>query len=308
MVESNDTDANPPEAEDVEQEVSDEELEEKYSDEPREQFVLRLNGKLFDLNEDMRKSIQDRAASAYRENWSFECFWKNAAPTQYEDGEWENNVHDEGDPILVIETEGPMVPWDKLDQLDVQMQEPEPDSGFDGTGQGQDSGADMQMVSPRDMDDDDEKELDTGRTHFAVTPQEYEEVPDPDGEQPDKIPAKPDQMGDDPAMVGWVPDNPNVEHTWSTGEAIVPMYSRVEWNVQKRADQPKPQMDGGNSHDSWESTLGIFDCEVLDKDLEPVEEESDDSTSVDESKDSGSAQRKGDEFEKGKFGGNNWAV
>jgi len=218
------------------------------------EYTLDVNGKRYELNKEFRESLQRRAEYEYEDNEMFSCWWK---------------VED-NDPILVIETQGKMVPWEQLDHL----------------------GA--------DIDDENSDESIFGRTHFSFTPRRFEEVPTPEGEDPNKIPPEPEELDNDPKMVMWVPEHPNIEHTWSAGEAIAPMYNWIEWNVQLRADQPKPNRDKQNSHDSFESLCRMYDCDVVGK-YTPSNDIP--------SGDSGSVQRKGKkQFEDGKYGGDNFTV
>jgi hypothetical protein len=279
---------------------SEEELEQKYSDDP--QYTVDLNGKRYALNNEARKSIQRRAELEYEENTMFSCWWKVASKEQYTDEQWENNVHEEGDPVLVIETEGIMVPWENLDKLNVEMQDADPFGGMDsgGSTDAMDSGNGMQTLDPNDKDDNDKEKV-IGRTHFEHSPQSYEEVPSPDGEEGDKIPPKPVEMGDDPLLVKWIPDHPDITHTWSAGEAIIPTGSWVEWNVQARANQPRLSQDKENSHDHWEALLGHYDCPVVGElglSQEPGADSDD--TQTDNSK---QVEDMG-----GKYGGDNWKI
>ncbi|EGQ44292.1 MAG: hypothetical protein J07AB43_00580 [Candidatus Nanosalina sp. J07AB43] len=92
-----------------------------------------MNGTLYNLNESIRESIQDRARREYEENETFSCWWKVASPEQYDtEDEWNETVHESGDPVLVIETMGVMVPWERLDRLKPEtIQEDEPDNSSD---------------------------------------------------------------------------------------------------------------------------------------------------------------------------------
>jgi len=235
------------------------------------EYTITVNNTVFELSEDFRESIQRRARGEYRGNALFECWWK---------------VED-GDPKLVIETEGFMVPWDKLDQLE--PDEPGQESGQPDSGSKNDidSGNGMATLPPDDVSDSAEKEHD--RTHFAVTPQNYEEVPSPDGEDPERIPPEPEEMGDEPKLVAWVPDDPEREEVWNAGKAIMPMNSWVEWNIQVRADEV--------GHDHYESLCVAHECEKVGTQKSPEPEPS------------GSVKRKGeDQFENGKYGGDNWRI
>lgn len=239
------------------------------------EYTINLNGKVYELNKDARDAIRKRAEHEYEGNEMFSAWWTVADPEDYTDEGWENSIHAKGDPVLVIETEGTMVPWDKLDQLNVEMQEVGPQSQLDNMSQGggqkqdQDNGNGLKTLDPDGGDVSDASRI-VGRTHFGITPQNFEEVPSPDGEDDDKIPPKPVELGDDPKMVYWVPNHPDVEHTWSAGEAITSMYNRVEWNVQKRANQPRLTVDKDNSHDLWESMLQGRECDVVAK-LSPTQ-------------------------------------
>ncbi len=289
----------------TEQIDSDEELEQAYGDSAEKKYTVAVNGKEYALNQDIRESIVGRAEGEYRENAMFDCFWKVASPDQYEEGAWEETIHDPGDPVLVIVTEGPFVPWDRLDRLDVEMQQAEPDSQFDGVGQDDDetedidNGNDLKMVPPEDRDDDD-VDMKIGRTHFAITPKSFEEVPSPDGEDPEKIPPKPLEL-EEPSLVKWIPEHPDIEHTWSAGEAICPMFNRVEWNVQKKADQPRLTKDKDTSHDLWESTLQTHGCEVV-AELGPSQD-----VPSGQSKSSGSEDEEPEDIGP-KYNGDNWQV
>lgn len=263
------------------------------------EYSVQLNNAVFELNSRARDAIQTRAEYEYEGNEMFSCWWKVADPSQYADGEWEETIHEKGDPVLVIETEGVMVPWDRLDQLSVEMQEVGEDGGMERPDE-RDNGNGVKTIDPSDIED---AEKSVGRTHFGLTPKRFEEVPSPDGEEPEKIPPKPAEMGDDPALIMWAPEYPDIEHSWSAGEAICSMYNRVEWNVQVKADQPRLTKDKDDSHDHWESILSSYDCEKIAK-LAPAQETPSDTSRGRDPEDDDVP----DHFENGKYGGGNWAI
>lgn len=266
-------------------------LEEKYSDQP--QYTVTLNDKKYELNEDWRESIQRRAELEYEENHRFSCWWKVASATDAED-----SIHEEGDPILVIETAGPMVPWENLDQLELEMQDTSAFDGVDaGSASDMDSGNGMRTVKPDEVKDSDSEEQEKSRTHFEVTPQDFQDVPSPDGEDPDKIPPKPEEF-DEPNMVMWVPEDPDIEHIWEAGEAITSCDSWVEWNVQAKADQPRSDKD--DSHDHFESLAQMNDCEKVGE-LQPSQEPKPDNN--DDNSDDVPQK-----FKEGTAGGGHWNV
>lgn len=232
-------------------------------------FTITVNETKYALNEKFRERIERLAENVYGDNNRFSCWWKVVSE---EDAE-KKDIHSVGDPTLVIETEGTTVPWERLDQLQVEDQSTEQyqshDSGEDGS---------------------EEK----NRTHFSVTPSEYEELPSPDGEEQERVPESPRDF-DEPQMVVFVPEDPDRTHTWGTGEAIAPMCNWVEWNVQARADQPR--VDYEDSHNHWESLLEMDGCDDVETDV---------SSELDSSGVSDSGDDKWDES--GKYGGQGWQV
>lgn len=247
-------------------------------------YTLDVNDRRYALTNTFREAIEERARLAYEDNPRFSCWWQVS----------------DGDPILVIETMGTTVPWDRLDQLEVGMEPPdmhvergdEPDEREDI-----DEGNGMKTVPPEDAEPDESIErIDIGRTHFPITPHRYEEVPTPRSDDPEKLPPKRDEI-DGNELVKWVPNDPDLTHTWATGEAMTAVDSWVEWNVQLRADQPRG--DSPDSHDSFESLCHLYDCPVVGE-LTAVQ---------DIPEDAGSVQRKGKEaFEDGRFNGDNWEI
>jgi hypothetical protein len=233
-------------------------------------YTVTLNQTTYNLNEEIRSRIETRAKNEYEGNRLFSCWWTTASAEKAE----ESDIHEEGDPLLIIETEGTAVPWERLDQLQVEDESVE---SFEGVDTG--------------SDEDGEPE-EKNRTHFGVTPTDYEEIPSPDGEEQDKVPAKPNSF-DEPKLVVFVPENPDKEHTWGTGEALAPMYNWVEWNVQAKADQPR--LDQDDSHNHWESILNMDECKVLEEDV---------------SQESSETQSNTDDMDTldGKRGGDNWRV
>lgn len=265
------------------------------------EYTIDVNGKRYELSDEFKESLERRAELEYEENPEFSCWWMVAT----ESGDWlARDDHEAGDPVLVIETTGPMVPWDRIDQLEMRMdprdeQWEDPRDGPDET-EDVDSGNGMAEVKPPDDEpepDPEPRDVNFGRTHFGLTPHRFEEVPHPGGDDPDKVPPKPERL-DEPSMVMWVPRHPDVDVTWGAGEAMMPMSNRVEWNVQEKADQPRPGRDKRNSHDAFESLCRIHDCEKIGE----YTPSNDIPKGV-----SGQVKRKGEEaYENGRYGGNNW--
>lgn len=254
------------------------------------QYTVSLNGTTYELNTEARTAIQTRARNEYEGNEQFSCWWKLASPEQYDTDEaWDETIHDAGDPVLVIETTGRMTPWDDLDQLTPDTEQARDSDDPDAL----DAGNGMQQLDPDALDSPDgDVERTIDRTHFEHTPKEYEDVPSPDGDDTKKIPAAPDEMGEHPMLINWVPDSPEITHRWSAGEAIIPTQSWVEWNVQKYADQPRLGRDEDTAHDHWEVLLEMYDCEQINTNSAQTDTSTDDTY-----RDTG-----------GTAGGNNWNV
>lgn len=245
------------------------------SPEQEPEYTVTLNGTVYEMSEEWRDAIERRAELEYEGNDQFSCWWKVATEADAES----NDIHEVGDPILVIETVGVNVPWERLDQLEV---EEETNDSFDGVDTG---------------DESEEK----SRMHFEVTPQDFEDVPSPEGEDPQRVPQKPEEF-DEASMVMWVPDNPDIEHSWGTGEAIMPMSNWVEWNVQAKANQPRPVRDKDSSHDHFESLAQSYDSEKIG------EVKQDESGSGTKRGPSGSKKRKGKDWFEGDAVGDRWNV
>lgn len=269
-------------------------------------YTLSIKDKVYAMSEEWRESIERRAELAFEENYMFSCWWRVADADDEDDPD---TVHEQGDPILVIETEGPIVPWEQLDQLEVE----EDTSAFQehdtGSGSDVDEGGGMKTVRPGDVQGgSSEEDQEIGRTHFGVTPRDFEELPSPDGERPDRIPPAPESF-DEPKMVAWIPDHPDIDHSWSTGEAMVPVNNWVEWNVQAKADQPRIVKDKDNRHEHYEALAEHHDSEVVAKLSPPQNPQNAPDSNQDQNPTSGQVERKGkDQFENGKFGGDNWNI
>lgn len=243
-------------------------------------YTLTLNGKEYRLTEEFRQAFVKRASNEYRDNDEFSCWWK---------------INEDGDPILVIETMGTTVPWDRLDQLEMEMTDVKgKDGGPDDDMKDIDEGGGVKTVPPSEVDEDHDHEEEHGgnRTYFGLTPRDFEEVPSPDGEEAGKLPPAPQEMPDHPVMPVWIPEDPEREEVWNTGEAMVPVFSWVEWNLQAKADEPMmahvPQNEDGtgedvmlnNSHNAFEHLAKQYDCEVI-RTMEPKQEPSGDSDKPD---------------------------
>lgn len=269
------------------------------------EYTIDVNNKRYELNESFRQAIQERAEYEYEDNHRFSCWWSIANKENYTEEEWENNIHEEGDPILTIETHGVVVPWDDLDQLEVQAQlreamenrndDTDPD---DEDTEEIDAGNGMKTIPPKDSPERNREIF--GRTHFSITPPRYDELPSPGGEDPEKLPPEPTEVGSEPELVKWIPSHPDVTHTWETGRSIIEVSSWVEWNIQQRAEQPQPLKEKNDMNDRFESLCLIHDCEKV-AEYEPSDELPDGK--------SGQVKRKGeDAYTDGRYGGGNWSV
>lgn len=270
------------------------------------ELTVTINGTEYELNETAKGAIERRAELAFEDNEYVRTWWKEASPHNYETtADWDDTVHSAGDPVLVIETEGPVVSWDRLDRLDPETERAAASNARDEDATSpdeHDAGNGMRTLDPDDVTGPaDNAERIVGRTHFAYAPQSYEEVPSPPGEDEDKIPQEPQSAPSEPLLVAWLPERPEFTHTWGTGRAMLPIYSWVEWNVQAKADQPDLQRDTDTSHTHWEDLMDIFGCETLSESTDSTER---DTAATDTTSDNTQST---DDIG-GKYGGSNWHV
>lgn len=275
-----------------------------------EKLTLLLNGKEYELNDDFKQAIENRARNAFRENERLDLWWEE---------------NERGDPVLNIETFGKQVPWDCLEQLKFEVQEVEEGddaNSDDAETTDLDGGNGVKSVPKDEVNlDTDPTAGDEGSsppendTTFMLTHPSDHRIPQPEEDDPEKIPADPEEIPEDPSLVAWVPDNGTTE-CWSTGKALVPQTMFLEWNVQVKADEAGDDAtkevvgDDGhveevrrtNSHDRWERLCEMYDCEVV------AEKQPTDEPPSDEQGDSSYSGKEPDETLDGKYGGQNWNV
>jgi len=217
---------------------------------------------------------------------------------------------------------GEWVPMDRLEQLDFEMQEVEQEQGDADSDDSEDldSGNGMKSVPKDDVDmetDPTESEELEADTKFMVTHPSKEYVPQPEEDDPDKIPPHPEELPENPSLVAWIPDNDCTE-VWSTGRALIPVDTNVTWNLQIRADEAiegstkMEEQDGEivevartNRHDEWEDMCKHFDCEVI-AERQPTDTPPSDSGESEQT--SGYQGRQPDESLDGKWGGDNFHI
>lgn len=273
-----------------------------------DELTIRLNETEYALSEDFKEAVEGRAQREFGENWLFDSYWVE---------------NERGDPVLTIETEGFYVPWDRLEQLEFEMQEveqPDEDGSNDDETEEFDNGngvksvpkddVDVDSPDPASPDEDDDASTDT---KFMMTHPSKHYVPQPDDDDPDKLPPDPDELPEDPSLVAWVPESGRTE-VWSTGKSLIPTSVTVEWNVQIRADevpdgatQLSPdennhveEVPKTNNHDHWEALARMYDCEVV--------AEKQPSDSPPQSDETGYSGKEPEEELDGKYGGTNWDV
>lgn len=284
-----------------------------------EQLTVELNRKEYALSEEFRERIENRAEAEFEENHFLDYYWSE---------------NERGDPILNIETEGCWVPWDRLERLEFEMAPTEEQPDSDGEGddsddetENLDNGNGVKSVPKDDVDMDapptaqpsDDEEAEEPDTSFMLTHPSKHYIPQPEEDDPEKLPPDPEEIPEDPSLVYWVPDDGRTE-VWSTGKALIPTNLFLQWNIQVKADEAPddavkevPNDDGGieqvprtNSHDSFEWLAEETDCEVVAK-RQPSDTPS--QPEGDDSEQSGEYQgRKPDETLDGKYGGNNWNI
>lgn len=268
--------------------------------EPHEekQMTLVLNGREYALNEKFKNHVERMVESAYGENQFLEYYW---------------DIQN-GDPVVCIETDGVMVPWEQLSEFQFEVEQFDDDDSDDPQTTDTDNGNGVKTVDRDDVDMDDE-ELEEFK--MTMTPQHFRPIPDPqDGEYatwPHEMEEYDEELG--PIVNMPTPENLRDER-WETGRAMVPMSTNVVWNIQKRADstynlpgdydpnRDRSDLEGPaptDSHDDWEWLCRGYHCDVVGKvkpKNTPTEEESEE-----EQSDPYDQEDMG-----GKYQGNNWNV
>jgi len=195
-----------------------------------ETLTVTVNNRTYELSDEFTNSIERIAENEYGSNEFLSYYWRVAGSDEEE--------HAYGDPLLCIETEGTQVPWENLSEFEVE---------------------DVDSMNPRDDEEQDYK--------MVIFPEMYRPMPDPDDGKLSTLPPKPEEFdeSDGPTMVVPIPENTRPER-WAAGEAIVPAFTTVEWNLQRRADTVPAYgtYESGNSHDKWERWLKECDCAIAD--------------------------------------------
>lgn len=194
------------------------------------EYTLTVDGKTYELTREFREFVQESAESAYESNEYTSTWWKRT----------------DGDPILVIETSGHMMPFEYIDE-----------------------------VADEPIDEDEEG----GRLYFLQENSENENVGQPERSDDDTtIPEMTQEVPEDEDVL--VAPVPEVGPEWGVGEAVIPMEGTYERNLQKMVDESgsldrdtyneSATYDDGERYDapheqgSWKWLLESFDCEVLD--------------------------------------------
>lgn len=225
-----------------------------------DQLTIQVNGKEYALNENLKQSLEERAEIAFEGNRYVDFYWK-------ENGR--------GDPILVIDTAGEMVPVDRLERLEFEYQDVDSEEREDI-----DNGNGVKSVPKEDVDlnpgdgpNSPNEEAEVPDTSFMVTHPNKNYVPQPEEDDSDKVPPHPDELPEDPTYVQWVPEDDSLTEHWSTGRTLIPLDQFVEWNLQSRADEapdgsmkkpsPEKEVPKTTRHDEWEKMLERNGCEVV---------------------------------------------
>jgi len=288
-----------------------------------DRLTMMVNGKEYALTEDFKESIEKRARREFSENEYVQCHWEE---------------NERGDPLLCIETSGQWVPVDRLERLQFEYEEVEqPDQSGDDSDETEelDNGNGVKSVPKDDVDlnpgdgpDSPAEEEEVPDTGFMVTHPKKNYVPQPEEDDPEKVPPHPDELPEDPTYVQWLPADESITEHWSSGRALIPLAQDITWNLQIRADEAPegatklefPSMDDGYTepkevpkttrHDEWEDSLERHDCEVVAKkkpsDTPDIPEGAKEAEEDDPAPKGYSGRSRDDAG--GKFGGDNWSI
>jgi hypothetical protein len=213
--------------------------------------TVTVNGKTYALNDSFKREIEQIAENEYGDNEFLSYYWRVADDS--------DDDHNEGDALLCIETEGKMVPWDKLSEFEMQMESVGPqfimpddstdDSDHSDNGNGTQS-IDGDSISASGDDTIDDFKL-------PMFPRGYRPIPDADDGRFDTVPPAPKKYDEsEPILLVPIPMDTR-EERWAAGEAMIPVSTYVEWNMQRRADTAPAYgtESHGHSHDKWEAWL-----------------------------------------------------
>jgi len=272
-------------------------------------MTLCVNNTEYQVNSKLREVIEHRITSEYGENNFLEYYW----------------TIENTDPVVKIETEGNYVPWDKLSEFEVnnnnssddtntsQNKNPvnnSPDNPNPRTiksnastlmkrqqdNKNSNDNTSQDTSTPSDDDIDDYKKV--------MFPESVRPFPDPDDEDFGTLPPMPEEFDEEEneeTLIIPIPENQRIER-WAAGEAIIPVYSTLTWNLQDRADsiprygthntstQSIPQEseitrnNQQNSHDEWEALLEHCDCPIITESITQDEQDntSDENTDTDD--------------------------
>jgi hypothetical protein len=258
-----------------------------------EELRMTVNNTEYQLTESLQALVEQRIKSEYGNNNFLEYYWTI-----------ENN-----DPVVKIETEGNHVPWDKLSEFEVNTDsnsnsdsEKTPSSNSTHSNQSPKSSSGNQprsnasrlMKMPRNntsttgnTNTNTNEQDDVDDYKKVMFPESYRPFPDPDDQNFGTLPPMPDEFDEDEneeTLVIPIPENQRSER-WAAGEAIIPVYSTITWNLQERADSTprygtrdsitqsithentiRDTTTQMNSHDEWERLLQEANCPVINSD------------------------------------------
>lgn len=237
--------------------------------------TIKVDGEhtVYKLNEEARSSIERRAEIAFEENPMLDYWWETYNDT-FEDHHGPNQVKraQYGDPILVIETEGEVVPAENVVQpQQAQMIDAtDVESDGDGTQKEETSGSDMKTLLP-DRDEPDEE--DYSLEQLVQDSIETREEQMKDG----RLPRAPEEEPKVPHFIQTIPELGG--ESWSTARAMFPAAGMYYWDVQARIDYPPVLPDQTKeqarqrSHERWQRNMERWGCEVVEEKKHTSDEE-----------------------------------
>lgn len=188
----------------------------------------RVN-RIYELTDEFKEHIEDLAQSRFEDNEYVDLWWSKDAP------------------VLNIETLGPVMPWEYIDQLS--------------------------MV---DMEEMEEEEMEAGDTAYIHFPETKRYIPAIEDEEDDN--RMPEEVVEEPEDAAYV--IPQIEDdergAWDVGRAMLPREGHYTWDVQEAiSNAPSRHADdrGWSNEmkkrniklrsplDTWEGLLMTFGCE-----------------------------------------------
>ena len=218
----------------------------------------------YELSDKAQERLLRSAEIAYEKNQYVDCWFETYDDSFEEAHPGACPRAQYGDPIIVIETEGPMVPADRVVQpqeaksIDSSQLEDDDAELVDE----KDNGGDMMTVLP-DRDNPDKANYSVEQLVKDSIETRSEQI------ENGRLPRRPHEEPEVPQFIQLMPELDGT--VWSTAEAMFPVGGFYYRNVQTRIDYPPTppsktlEQARQESHETWQEMLENMDCKKTKK-------------------------------------------